>query len=196
MSFRCADQERHPILKVKIYKRKVPRMILRQIHSLRVLDSRNLQMYQLARRHPIVQWISSLRSNYTVTKMLILKLSKYSSFQFLNNKSPIRKCFKIFLNRRNMTLLLFQMMNRVWKRICVKIKILFLQEGQFSKNLRKVMEKEDKLQTKTHNKKKKDYQKNWVKWMVGQQVIKSTIIVNWAKKKDKRIKLQNLNIWK
>ena len=80
-------------------------------------------------------WISSLRSNYTVTKMLILKLSKYSSFQILNNKSPIRKCFKIFLNRRNMTLLLFQMMNRVWKRICVRIKILFLQEERFGKNI-------------------------------------------------------------
>ena len=135
MSFRYADQERHPILKVKIYLRQVLRMIPRQLHSWRVLDSRNLQMYQPVRRHPIVLWISSLRSNYTVTKTLILKLSKYSSLQILNNKSPIRKCFKIFLNRRNMTLLLFQMMNRVWKRICVRIKILFLQEERFGKNI-------------------------------------------------------------
>ena len=92
-------------------------------------------MYPPAKRHPIVLWISSLRSNYTVTKILILKLSKYSSFQILNNKSQIRKCFKIFLNRRNMRLLLFLMMNRVWKRIWARIKILFLQEERFGKNI-------------------------------------------------------------
>ena len=131
MSSRYADQEKYLTLKVKTYRRQTPRMINIQLLSWTVPDLKNLQMYPREKRHPTAPWINSLRSNCTLMKILILKPSRFSSLPILSNKllnRMSRKCFRIFLIRKSLISLLSLMMSKVWKRISLRIKVLFLRK--------------------------------------------------------------------
>ena len=134
MNFRCADQEKHLTYKVKIYKRRLLKMTITQLLSLTVLDSRNLQMYQLEKRHPTVLWINLLRLNYTQTKISINKQSRFSSLKIVSNKLQSKKCFRIFPIKNFLMLFSYQTMIKVLKRINLKIQALFLQKELFGRN--------------------------------------------------------------
>jgi hypothetical protein len=128
------DQENNSIFKVKTFRRQLLKMIIIQLLSLTVLDSKNLQMYQLEKRHPTVLWINLLRLNYTQTKILINKQSRFSSLQILNNKLPSKKCFRIFPIKNFLKLILHRTTIKVLKRISLKIQVLFLQKELFGRN--------------------------------------------------------------
>jgi hypothetical protein len=134
MNFRCADQEKHLTYKVKIYKRRLLKMTITQLLSLTVLDSRNLQMYQLEKRHPTVLWINLLRLNYTQMKISINKQSRFSSSKIVNNKLRSKKCFRIFPIKNFSMLFSYQTMIKVLKRTSLKIQVLFLQNELFGRN--------------------------------------------------------------
>ena len=134
MNFRCADQEKHLTYKVKIYKRRLLKMTTTQLLSLTVLDSRNLQMYQLEKRHPTVLWINLLRLNYTQMKISNNKLSRFSSSKIVNNKLQSKKFFKMLPIKNFLMLFTYQMMIKVLKRTSLKIQALFLQKEQFGRN--------------------------------------------------------------
>jgi len=128
------DQENNSIFKVKTFRRQLLKMIIIQHLSLTVLDSRNLQMYQLEKRHPTVLWINLLRLNYTQTKISINKQSRFSSLKIVSNKLQSKKCFRIFPIKNFLMLFFYRTMIKVLKRISLKIQALFLQKERFGRN--------------------------------------------------------------